>query len=162
MTSTKTTSLDSLRKLAAGGLGTDNLSNEDVEKFEEANELVRDLGDDNLVDYVSRRYRDWYRAWQAGERRAPCECSNPACPLKNGRLPYAIRRDTSPFSLRDGDDTAEHRLRSYLDEHPEALVIDDTMDELETKRFRAEDLFREVITSRREGTEAETGRKGPA
>lgn len=137
--------LSDLRDAAAGRLVGD-LPEEEEQKFEEANELVRELGNDNLLDYIGRQYRAWYRAWRNDERGPPCKCSNPACPLKNGRLPYEIRRRPSPFAQTSHPE-AEDRLRNYLDGHPQAIVIDETVDDLEDKKFRAEDLLRSVLTA---------------
>lgn len=157
--------LQSLKTVAAGAADHPNTSLETAAKYDRAKEIARELSDGNYVDYLSRYYREWYRDWQNGERDAPCECSNPACPLKNGRLPYEIRRAESPFSSVETPDP-ETRIRNYLDDHPGARVLDEAVDDLEQKKHEAEDLFQEVVRIHQKGLERDddddrnNGRKG--
>jgi hypothetical protein len=141
------------RDLASGVIA--QTDDEELEaKYNEGVELLRDLGDGNLRDWVTRQYRERYEAWQAGDAAVPCNCSDPACPLKNGRLPYAIRRDESPFSIREPT-PMEDRIKGYLDDHPEAVVLSDALEELAEKKHRTLDLFEEVFHTDLENVRAE-------
>lgn len=142
--STSNNRLQTLRDMASGAVAQAHAGDDLVERYEEANALVRELGDGNVRDWVSEQYRSHYQDWLAGDADPPCRCSNPGCPLKNGRLPYEIRRDDSLFSIRDTP-AIEDRIKSFLDDHPEAVVLSDALEDLEGKKHRAESIFEEVI-----------------
>jgi hypothetical protein len=141
------------REVASGVIA--QTDDEELEaKYNEGVSLLRELGDGNLRDWVTREYRERYEAWQHGDADVPCNCSDPACPLKNGRLPYAIRRDESPFSIREPT-PMEDRIKGYLDDHPEAVVLSDALEELAKKKHRTLDLFEEVFHTDLENVRAE-------
>ena len=115
------------------------MDHDDVEelddRFDEAAQTVERIMVGDISEWVGQFYRQWYRDWQDGERdEPPCRCSNPRCPFKRGELPYPLRQRRS--SIRDGQNGRE-ALVSYLDSHPEAVVIDRALD-------RQEELASEV------------------
>lgn len=145
------------REVASGHIA--QTDDEELEaKYDEAVDLLRELRDGNLRDWVTREYRERYEAWQNGDADVPCNCSDPACPLKNGRLPYAIRRDESPFSIREPT-PMDDRIKSYLDDHPEAVVLSDALEELAEKKHRVESLFEEIMHTDLANVRAEQGER---
>lgn len=136
--------LESLKQRASGAVVHGYVPTELEAKYEKGHDLFVELGDGELRDWVAERYREWYQEWQDGEREPPCRCANPACALKNGRLPYEIRHDGSPFEMTNTP-PVDDRIKNYLDEHPEAVVLHDAMQELREKRQRCERLFEEVL-----------------
>lgn len=136
--------LESLKQRASGAVVHAHVPQELEAQYERAHDIYVELGDGDLRDWVTEQYREWYNDWQAGERDAPCRCSSPGCPLKNGRLPYQIRHDGSPFEMTTTPPVDE-RIKAFLDEHPEAIVLDEAMQELREKRQKCERMFEEVL-----------------
>lgn len=132
------------RREVASGVIAQTDDEELADKYDEGVELLRELGDGNLRDWVAKEYRERYDDWENGDGDVPCDCPDPACPLKNGRLPYAIRRDESPFSIREPT-PMEDRIKNYLDDHPEADVLSEALEDLAAKKHRAESLFEEIL-----------------
>lgn len=136
--------LKNLQSQAGGAVEHSHVPDELVEQYKEANEILRELGDGNLRDWVTQQYREWYQDWLAGERDAPCKCSNPGCPLKNGKLFYEIRRSDSPFSIRTGT-PMEDRIKAALDDHPEAVVLSESLTELQDKKHTVRDMYEDIL-----------------
>lgn len=135
--------LQELKAQASGAAAQPGVSDDIVQQYEDARDLLYELGDGNLRDWVSRQYREWYQAWLTGEKPAPCQCSNPGCPLKNGSLPYEIRRQDSEFTMGTLPPVRD-RIKNFLDDHSEAVVLHDAVEELEEKQHRAESMLEEV------------------
>lgn len=115
-----------------------------ADEFADAEELYFRVGEVDLGEWVNRYYREQYRQFQTGERDAPlCECPNPRCGLKRGTLPYQLRQRDSTVRERDREPTAV--LRQFLREHPQARVIDDALDTLESDRQAVADQLREIV-----------------
>lgn len=135
--------LEELKLKAAGAVDRPEVSERLEARYTQANDLYVELSDGDLRDWVTRKYRAWYNEWRNGERGPPCKCSDPGCPLKNGSLPYSVRRNESVFSGRHLPDTDE-RIKEFLDGHPEAVALSEPLDELREKRRRCEELFQLV------------------
>ncbi len=96
------------------------------DRFDDAARTVERIMVGDISEWVGQFYREWYRDWQDGDRDdPPCRCSNPRCSFKLGELPYPLRRRRS--SIREGANGRE-ALVSYLDSHPEAVVVDEALD----------------------------------
>lgn len=97
---------------------------------------LQPLQEGDVAEFVSRRVREAHRN---DDRDEPiCECPDPACDLKRGRLPYPLRRRESPGRAAEAP---ERRLRSYLRRHPDAVIVDEALDELQTEKA---DVAREL------------------
>jgi len=98
----------------------------------EVQDLMQPLFAEDISEWVSRQYREAYRAKQQDERSKPlCACSSRRCRLKNGKLPYQLRRRSSSFTRRP---SPEEQLQSYLKRHPEAVVISEALDNLRERK----------------------------
>lgn len=98
----------------------------------EIHELMAPLVADDISEWVSREYRREWQRKQGGERDAPlCRCQSRRCRLKTGTLPYQLRRRSSRYAQRQ---TPEQQLRDFLKRHPEAVVIDEALDNLRERK----------------------------
>ena len=103
-----------------------------VVALHEIQALMQPLVAEDASEWVSRKYRKAYTAKQKDERTdSLCRCPSRRCRLKNGKLPYQLRRRTSQFTDRQ---SPEEQLRAYLKRHPEAVVIDEALDSLRERK----------------------------
>ncbi len=119
-------------------------------RFDDAAEKLEQILVGDISEWVGRFYRDRYHRWQSGDRERPmCRCENPRCPLKRGDIPYRLRRRDSQIRTDGGTD--RDMLSGYLDNHPQAVIIDEALDrqgELATELARAfRQLQREIAAA---------------
>ena len=136
--------LRTLRDEASGYADHAETSDAVREAFDEGEAAFEAIDTDGLDEWLSREYRGWFRDWKAGEADPPCDCSNPRCPLKRGRMFYDVRRPSSAVSNRD-EKSFERRIRETLDDHPDATVLDAKLRELREHKQTALRCFREAI-----------------
>jgi len=104
-----------------------------IERFHDIEKRLETLWSRDHAEWIAGFYRNAYRAFQAGDRDdPPCECPNPRCPLKQGSVPYQLRRRRT--NLDTPETTPMETLRSYLKTHPEATVIEEALEEIESLR----------------------------
>lgn len=116
------------------------LDEEYAHRFSEIEAKLEKLWWRDTAEWVSERYREAYRARQADEREAPlCTCSNPRCPLKQGQVPYALRRRETTLDTPDRTPLAE--LKAYMKTHPDAVIIDEALQELRDLRAAVSDAL---------------------
>lgn len=136
--------LEELKMRASGAVSNPSVPMRLEARYEQAHDIYVELGDGNLRDWVTQEYREWYQDWKNDERGPPCNCSDCGCPLKNGSLPYIVRKHDSVFSERTLPPT-DDRIKEFLDQHPEAVALSESMQELREKRLKCERLFEQVI-----------------
>ncbi len=116
------------------------------ERFDDATADLEQILVGDISEWVGRFYRERYYRWQSGNREKPlCRCKNPRCPLKRGDIPYRLRRRNS--QIRNDGGTGREMLSAYLDSHPQAIVIDEALDQ---QQELAADLGREFRQLQRE------------
>lgn len=119
-----------------------------VATFHDLEARLETLWSRDHAEWIAGFYRDAYRiatgstnagdvdmtgaADRFSDGDALCECPNPRCPLKKGRVPYQLRRRTT--SLSTPETTPMETLRSYLKTHPDAVVIEAALKEIEALR----------------------------
>jgi hypothetical protein len=104
-----------------------------IERFHDIEGRLETLWSRDHAEWIAGFYRNAYRAWTAGDRDdPPCNCPNPRCPLKQGSVPFQLRRRKT--SLDTPDRTPMETLRAYLKTHPEATVIEEALAEIEGLR----------------------------
>lgn len=114
------------------------LDEEYAERFAAIEAKLEKLWWRDTAEWVSTRYREAYRAAQDGEREEPlCRCPNPRCPLKQGQVPYALRRRETV--LETPDKTPLQTLKAYLKTHPKAVIIDEALQDLRDLRAEVSD-----------------------
>lgn len=126
---------------------------EDVRGLRERHQLDQDVLDDvrAKLDSISEDYeqidrsnafrhflhgflRRQRRRFKAGDRDEPlCECADPECSLKNGKLPGDVR-------LADDLLTG---IYQHQERHPDAIVLMEARDEWASKRARVRVTLRE-------------------
>jgi len=137
--------IDELRQEASGAKADHPDVEAIAEPWAEAEVLREELADLDVAGYVTERYREWYQDWLDDEEDedAPCSCTNPRCPLKRGRLPYALRRP-EPVLRAGARRDDEQRIRDWLRSHAEATAIAEALTEVAQKRQQMEALYQEV------------------
>lgn len=123
---------DDYNRVEQAVAGDPELPEEYVLALHEIQRLMQPLVAEDASEWVSRKYRKAYKAKQKDERnKSLCRCSSRRCRLKNGKLPYQLRRRTSEFTPTQ---SPEEQLRAYLKRHPQALVIDEALDTLRDRK----------------------------
>lgn len=113
-----------------------------VERFAAIERQLGQLWWRDTAEWVDEFYREAYRAEEAGERERPlCRCSNPRCPLKHGKIPYQLRRRET--TLTTAERTPIDELKAFLKTHPEAVIIDEALQQLRETRENVSD---ELVT----------------
>ncbi len=130
-------------KLKSLELGRHPKAPELDDRFDEANQRLESILIGDISEWVGRFYRQRYQRRMNGEREEPlCKCQNPRCVLKRGELPYGLRRRGS--AIRDSRTTGRERLATYLDGHPEAVVIDEALERQEELATEVSREFRDI------------------
>lgn len=118
------------QKLKSSELGKHPRATDLDDRFDSSNRELERILIGDISDWVGQFYRARYRAWRDGDRDTPpCRCDNPRCTLKRGELPYKLRRRQS--QIRDGETSGRRVLTEYLDSHPDAVLIDEALDQQE-------------------------------
>lgn len=98
-------------------------------------QLYQDYGERQFLTQYLREQREAYRS-ERGDREEPlCECGNPLCPLKRGKLPPAIRERE--------DLTAA--MYEYQERHPDAVVLLGAREALAEQKREIRTAFRKAI-----------------
>jgi len=91
--------------------------------------LSRRDGEGAYARYVSDVIGREYERKRRGERERPlCACSDPLCPLSDGRLPPQLRPQHSRYF---GNRTSKELIDEYEETHPEAIILRDARREYE-------------------------------
>ncbi|MFD1526036.1 MULTISPECIES: hypothetical protein [Halobacteriales] len=100
----------------------DRLENELPEVYQEYISLQSDKAfDQHVAKYVSEAYAEKQR----GNRGPLCTCSNPTCPLTNGKIPAKIRYNgDSVLPQKSG----RKRALEYIHRHAGAEVLHEVLD----------------------------------
>lgn len=95
--------------------------------------LTQPFGEHQVLSEHLRRERKRFRN---GERDEPlCECRDPLCPLKQGKLPAPVRRREDLVAA----------MFEYQDEHPEAVILLEAREALAEEKAEVRDAFREAL-----------------
>lgn len=115
-----------------------DLSDEYKNRFADIERKLSLLWFRDTAEWVAEFYREAYRLRQRDERENPlCTCSNPRCPLKQGQVPYQLRRRET--SLNTPARTPMDELKAFLKTHPQAVVIDEALQHLRDLRSEVSD-----------------------
>lgn len=133
-----------------------DLDEEYTERFADIEAKLEKLWWRDTAEWVAEFYREAYRARCRGERDdSLCDCPNPRCPLKNGGVPYQLRRRAT--TLDTPERTPMEELKAFLKVHPAAVVIDEALQELRDLRSDVGDELIEFNRDARSEMEEEYG-----